>query len=310
MFNVFSSKIKNILKENYKDIIILTSFSLGVMTLTSDKFFNFAVKKFLKSKFFEKRSDGVEIEFENLSGCLFCGKYLFTNLKISKESELQLKIEKLATVLTLESIFKFLRKKKDLSFDALSVIGMQGKINQNASEKKRKNIQLNNIQLSNVNLDLMKENEIYKLNCEYYICNSFPFEEGCDILFRQSFKGSLDGNEIELNSSVPGVSSFTVRNFSMETLNKINPNFPLFSGGNVNLDLDSVLLKDDELELSVSLNLSNLKLKKMKRIQKLVEHQSERINKTDFKFKIKMKKEDFSVRLLKNQIFDELIKNS
>jgi hypothetical protein len=159
-------------------------------------------------------------------------------------------------------------------------------------------------------LDLMKENEIYKLNCEYYICNSFPFEEGCDILFRQSFKGSLDGNEIELNSSVPGVSSFTVRNFSMETLNKINPNFPLFSGGNVNLDLDSVLLKDDELELSVSVNLSNLKLKKMKRIQKLVEHQSERINKTDFKFKIKMKKEDFSVQLLKNQIFEELIKNS
>jgi hypothetical protein len=308
MSNIFTSKIKNILKTNYKDILVLTSFSLGVMTLTSDTFFNFAVKKFFKSKFFQNRSNGIEIEFEKLSGCLFCGKYLFTNLKISKESEINLKIEKLATVLTLESIFKFLRKKKDLSFDALSIIGMKGKITQNSSEKKRKNIHIHNIQLSNLHLDFIKENENFKFNCEYYISDSFPFDEKCDILFRQSFKGSLDGNEIELNSSVPGVSIFSLKNFSMETLNKINSNFPLFSSGNVNLELVSVLLKDDEVEFSVLVNLSNLKLKKMKRIQKLVEHQSGRINKTDFTFKIKMKKEDFSVQILKNQIFEELIK--
>eukprot|EP01080_Neovahlkampfia_damariscottae_P001126 gene1126-10640_t len=271
-----------------------------------------------------QKLNGTEIEFENVTGCLLCGKYLFHNLKIKKKDEMNLNIEKLGTVLTIDSIFNFLTKKELLKLSLLTIIGMDGDF-KIKNEEKKKIVQIENIQIRKLDLNLLNEKYFKKeinLKLDHLIMDSFPFKKDTNILFNSSFKGLLDNqNSIELNS-VPGISSnFEIKQYALKNLKNINFKYSklcLFDG-DFNLKLNSIILNEN-INLNLILNLNDLKIQSPKWInedtknllRKLINKKDDKskssLSNQEIEFNLTLKKEEFSMETLKNNILIEIIK--
>lgn len=232
-----------------KEALIYTSVaSACAYYLTSDSFLNLLVKSTLKLPSVQKK---VKFEYEKISGCVFCGKYVVTKANIKNET-LDLDVEKLIFQLNIENIYKTLVKDEPLEFDRIILDKAKGNIIQKKNQIKmdKSLLKINDLLVMNSKINfqtsLKQEVNIVIENLK----TLSPFESK-DLLFNLGFQSNIeariDGSYFNIQSHPKLFTNWELKEIPISLFKKLNDHdiLDFIDQGKVNIVLNSVNVLDN-----------------------------------------------------------------